>query len=211
MKLGQVGTLFGYLVAGLSGLGLAVFLASQFVEKGLTQQDNPPPSVAVPSSLETDGDVDISKEAVQIPDNPPVEPVAEPAQPQVQAPKVNSYGATQPFLEPFIYDDAGRRDPFVKYKELDPMVNNAMAGPLLPLQRYDLEQLKLVGVIWNVKNPKAMISDPNNQIHVLGKDDRIGRNNGYIAVIREGELVVVETVSVRGTLTYQTRVLELVQ
>ena len=63
--------------------------------------------------------------------------------------------------------------------------------------------------MWDVKNPKAMFIDPNNTVHVIGVDERIGRNNGYVAVIREGEVVVVETQRLRGELIYTTRVLRI--
>jgi type IV pilus assembly protein PilP len=113
------------------------------------------------------------------------------------------------FLEPYIYDPKGRRDPFLPFVETKPLQEGELAGPLLPLQQFDLEQLKLVGIIWNVNDPKAMFTDPQNQVHVVRRDERIGRKNGYIAVIREGEVVVVEAVNVNGDLMYSTRVLKI--
>ena len=114
-------------------------------------------------------------------------------------------------LEPYIYDSERRRDPFEPYVNVQPLESGTFQGPLLPLQRYDLDQLNLIGVLWDVKEPKAMFLDPNKKIHILGKDERIGRNSGYIAVIREGEVVVVESVMVRGELSYTTRTLKMVR
>jgi type IV pilus assembly protein PilP len=113
------------------------------------------------------------------------------------------------FLEPYIYDPKGRRDPFRPYVESKPMEESELAGPLLPLQQFDLEQLRLVGIIWNVTDPKAMFVDPRNQVHIVRRDERIGKRNGYVAVIREGEVVVVEAVNVNGDLMYSTRVLKI--
>jgi type IV pilus assembly protein PilP len=112
------------------------------------------------------------------------------------------------FLEPYIFDPKGRRDPFRPYAE-GPVDEGEMAGPLLPLQQYDLDQLRLVGIIWNVNEPKAMFVDPKSQIHIVRRDERIGRRNGYVAVIREGEVVVVEAVNVNGDLMYSTRVIKI--
>lgn len=113
------------------------------------------------------------------------------------------------FLEPYIYDPKGRRDPFLPFVETKPLEEGELAGPLLPLQQFDLEDLKLVGIIWNVNDPKAMFIDPRRQVHVVRRDERIGRKNGYIAVIREGEVVVVEAINVNGDLMYSTRVLKI--
>lgn len=115
----------------------------------------------------------------------------------------------QSFLEPFIYDTKGRRDPFRPYVEMRAPEEGEMQGPLLPLQRYDIDDIKLTGIIWDVRNPKALFIDPGKQTHILGRDDRIGRNNGYIAVIREGEVVVVEAQRIRGETVYSTRIMKL--
>lgn len=113
------------------------------------------------------------------------------------------------FLVPYIYQQDNRRDPFRPFQEIGPLEGSELVGPLLPLQRYDLSEIKLVGIIWDIRNPKAMFVDPTKKVHTLTKDDRIGRNNGYVAVIREGEVVVVETVNIRGELAYNTRVLQI--
>ncbi len=115
------------------------------------------------------------------------------------------------FLEPYNYDPIGRRDPFVRIGDeasLD-AAHGAQPRPLLPLERYDLNEIKLIGIVWNVKNPRAMFLDPTKKVHVLGKDERIGRNQGYIAVIREGEIIVVETTEKNGELIYSTKVMRL--
>lgn len=117
----------------------------------------------------------------------------------------------QGFLEPFIYDPQGRRDPFRAYTEVQGTDNSGLSvGPLLPLQKFDLDQLKLIGIIWDVRDPKAMFQDPNAKIYTVGKDERVGRNNGYIATIREGEIVVIETLRGRdGETIYTPRILRI--
>ncbi|MEO0335779.1 MAG: pilus assembly protein PilP, partial [Pseudomonadota bacterium] len=82
---------------------------------------------------------------------------------------------------------------------------------LLPLQRFDLDQLNLLGIIWDISDPKAMFKDPNGEIHIVGLEERIGRKNGYIAVIREGEVVVVEASRRKGEVIYTSRVLRMEQ
>lgn len=81
---------------------------------------------------------------------------------------------------------------------------------MTPLQRYELNEFKLVGIMWDVHDPKAMFVDPDHQVHVVGRDESIGKKNGYIAAIREGEVVVVESNRMKdGTLTYKPTVLRI--
>ena len=113
------------------------------------------------------------------------------------------------FLAPFVYDArAGRRNPF----QPPVSIGNTSSNPMLPgspLERYDLDAIKLVGIMWNVRRPKAMFVDPTGDVHTLGLDDRIGRKHGYIAAIRNGEVVVVEPSQFNGQATYSTRVLRI--
>ncbi len=112
------------------------------------------------------------------------------------------------FLEPFIYDIANRRDPFLPFAEFIPQDEGPVRA-LTPAQRYALEELRLVGVMWEVRDPKAMFMDPDDEVLVLGRDESIGNRNGYIAAIREGEVVVVEAIRKRGDIIYKTRVLRI--
>jgi type IV pilus assembly protein PilP len=113
------------------------------------------------------------------------------------------------FLAPFNYDPRGRRDPFVPPAVDRPLSQGVVRGPFLPLQRFDLDKLKLTGIIWDVMHPKAMITDPEGKVHIVGPNTKIGKNNGYIAVIREGEVVVVETSEDEGHLLSSSRVIRL--
>jgi len=127
-------------------------------------------------------------------------------------------------LEPYIYDAEGRRDPFTPFKifvetpivedqiitqEQAPTEAVVQTPETRPLLRYNLSQLNLKAILWNVKKPKIIINDPSNKIHVLSKNDRIGNNSGYIAAIREGEVVVVQKVIVQGKEIVSTKYLRL--
>ena len=154
---------------------------------------------------------------------PPPAPIA-PALPGVKAPPpgVKALGAPTgalqgikskvnplaDIIEDYNYVPKDKRDPFMPFER--PMTVEGMIGPLWPLQGFDLDQLKLVGIIWDVRNPKAMIMDPSGKGYVVRVNERIGRSNGYIARIREGEIVVVESVKgLDGKLTYSTKLMKL--
>lgn len=97
----------------------------------------------------------------------------------------------------FIYEDRDRRDPFMPIlqsrQSLDRRGNRGS-----DLLQYDLTQLTLTAIAWNTKEPKALIRDPKSNIYMVKKRDPIGRNNGYVEDIREGEVIVVESRSIRG-------------
>ena len=118
-----------------------------------------------------------------------------------------------PLLQPFNYDGKERRNPFKPYQNI---VQEDMAsttkealGPILPLGKWDIDQIRLIGIIWSPANPKAMFEVPNKKKFILGKDERIGRNNGYIGTIRREEVVIVEPVIVEGKPNFVTRIMRL--
>jgi type IV pilus assembly protein PilP len=118
--------------------------------------------------------------------------------------------------EGYSYDPTGRRDPFRPYGQSQATIAPNLTSPDQPfkpgdpLQQFDVSQLKVVGIMWEVRNPKAMVKDPVGKLHMIQRQSRIGRNNGFVAVIREGEIVVVEpSISENGLQTATTRVLTL--
>jgi len=103
----------------------------------------------------------------------------------------------QSYMAPFIYESSGSRSPFD-----DPTRNNISSPvdgeikiliPKTPPEQHNLEEIKLKGIIWNTKNPKALFELPGGAGHyTLIKGDKIGKN-GLIFEIREDEVVVVES------------------
>jgi type IV pilus assembly protein PilP len=113
------------------------------------------------------------------------------------------------FLEPFIYDEVNRRDPFLAYGVAAPTGETEAPRILAPIQKFPLSDFRLVGVLWDVKTPKAMVVTSNNELFIVERDQSIGIDNGYVAAIRESEIVVVEPVKKRGDVTYKTTVLRM--
>ena len=136
---------------------------------------------------------------------------------QQDSTNANSGGATPPsaaqndsdmadlqgFLEPFIYDASNRRDPF------QPFIEFREERGIRPTSKYDVEDFNLVGILWDNRDPKAMFVDPEQKVHIVGRDESIGKRNGYVAAIREGEVVVVESQRKQGDIVYKTKVIAL--
>lgn len=116
----------------------------------------------------------------------------------------------------YVYDPKGRRDPFVPpdgFGQIKVIATPGRAeeGDLksMGLESFDIEQLRLVGIMWDVNKPKAMLVGPEDQVFLARPKQKIGRNGGYVAIIREGELVVVEPFEQNGKKAFNTRILEL--
>lgn len=120
--------------------------------------------------------------------------------------------------EQYTYDPRERRDPFKPYRIFKP-APVVGSGPSAtqqstvdlsdPLQRWDLGRFNVVAIMWEVRSPKAMVKDPDGRLFMIGKSTKIGRNGGHVVTIREGEVVVVETIENEGVVAKEVKVLEL--
>src|SRR5206468_9994995 len=90
----------------------------------------------------------------------------------------NSNDPLTGLLDPFDYQARGRRDPFTRPTIDKPVAEGVYHGPFLPLQHFNLNDLKLTAIIWDVTHPKAMIIDPDSKVHIVGPNTKIGKNNG---------------------------------
>ncbi len=100
----------------------------------------------------------------------------------------------QDYLAPFFYDRERFRDPFESQGAAAPLRQGQVYGPFLELQKSRLSDYKLKGLLWNTSNPIAVFADKNGKEFRLGIKDYIGENFGYVASIREKEVVVIQTI-----------------
>ncbi len=63
---------------------------------------------------------------------------------------------------------------------------------LPPLQRYDLGELKFVGVIWTKKGAMGLVEDAEGKGYSVTVGTRIGRSGGIVSRITEKEILVKE-------------------
>jgi Tfp pilus assembly protein PilP len=84
---------------------------------------------------------------------------------------------------------ASLRDPFRPFNlALRP---KAVETPRTPLEQYDVGALKLVAVIYDTQNPKAMVEDDTGLGYTIGVGTKIGNQGGVVKMI-DPERVVVE-------------------
>lgn len=85
----------------------------------------------------------------------------------------------------------GLRDPF-RPLALKARATSRPRENLSPLEKYELGQLKLVAVIWDVKEPRAMVEDSVGLGYTVKVGTPIGPNEGKVKAINPGEIVIVE-------------------
>jgi len=86
----------------------------------------------------------------------------------------------------------GGRDPF-RPMTLRPKINTRARENLSPLEQKDLSQLKVVGIIWDIKEPRAMVEDTAGLGYVVKVGTPIGSNDGTVKAIHRNQVVVEES------------------
>lgn len=89
------------------------------------------------------------------------------------------------------YSSAGKRDPF-RPLSLKPKASQRARENLSPLERYEIGQLRLVAIIWDLKEPKAMVEDATGLGYILKIGTTIGPNEGKVKAIKPAEVVIEE-------------------
>ena len=92
------------------------------------------------------------------------------------------------------YSSVGKRDPF-RPLSLKAKASQRARENLSPLERYELGQLKLVGIIWGIKEPRAMVEDGTGLGYVVKIGTLIGPNEGKVKAIKPTEVVIEEHVT----------------
>jgi Tfp pilus assembly protein PilP len=93
--------------------------------------------------------------------------------------------------EDFTYDATGKRDPFRSFildrlGELDD-------GAKGPLEQFELNQLHVVGVVWDAERQRALVTDPSGRGYVVREGTAIGKNDGRVISIDDNLVLVRET------------------
>ncbi|MGH1468021.1 MAG: pilus assembly protein PilP [Bdellovibrionales bacterium] len=116
----------------------------------------------------------------------------------------------------FIYSEKGRKNPFLRpggLERADPKRDEEdKAVKTTGLEGYDISSFQLTAVMWDIKFPKALVRVSEKETYMIEEGTKIGRRDGYVAKIREGEVVIVEPsqqADEKSTTLYKTQVLKL--
>lgn len=125
-----------------------------------------------------------------LPRQPP-EALSTPATPSQPGILQLETGGETGFGDGFTYDPAGRRDPFAPILQQRPGGDTPDEN-LPPLQRVNLTELNLIGIVWGAYGYTALIQTPDGKGYTVRRGTRIGLNNGVVAAVTERGIIVQE-------------------
>ncbi len=125
-----------------------------------------------------------TKEVVKKPETPKMEkttvsPMADQISPRIEEKK-------------YAYTDAGKRDPFISLIQPEKKKKAVISADLPPLQRVDISELRLIGIVWEGSNYVAMVSTPDGRGYAVRKGTIIGLNKGVVVDIASDHIVIEE-------------------
>jgi len=112
------------------------------------------------------------------------------AAPEGQVPGEAEPEAPAP-VSAYSYEPLGKRDPFRSYV-LD-RLKDVEVSSKGPLEQFELQQLAVLGVVWETNNRRALVSDPSGQAYIVSRGDAIGKNDGRVIDIEDNLVLVRET------------------
>ena len=95
-------------------------------------------------------------------------------------------------------DFTSKKDPFKPAvtaapptdKKSEPVVKKT--GNLLPIQSYETEKFKVVGIITGIKENRALLIDPAGKAYVVRQGMAVGSSDGVVAKVNVNSLDIVE-------------------
>jgi len=91
----------------------------------------------------------------------------------------------------YIYDPKGKRDPFFS-KLLIEEKNEPQAIRKAGLQKYELSELNLVGIIGDSSERRGVVETPEGKSFIIKTGQLIGKKDGIIKDITDKEIVIQE-------------------
>ncbi len=96
----------------------------------------------------------------------------------------------------FSYESLSRPDPFrpfIDFSQIERSIPTDASKDLTPLEKYALNQFKLVGIIMAGENHNyALVEDPEQIGYTVREGDKIGDLSGYVKEINSNEVIVEE-------------------
>lgn len=97
--------------------------------------------------------------------------------------------------EDYHYNPIGKRDPFFSMVFLEEKKETTANKKMVGVQRYELTELSLVGIIWGELGRKAVVETPEGKSYLIKVGTPIGKRDGIVKAITKNELVIQEFTS----------------
>jgi type IV pilus assembly protein PilP len=120
-------------------------------------------------------------------------PKAPPAAPQQAATAPSALPEKEEVEHDYVYDPTGKRDPFQPFIAAQmPVMPTGEQIHVTPLQKYDLNELKLVAIIVGAGEGTAMVEDPEGKGYIIKKGVYVGTNYGEVKAVLKDQVIIEE-------------------
>jgi Tfp pilus assembly protein PilP len=128
-------------------------------------------------------------------------PALPPAQQAKEEPKTGK--------EVYVYEQKGRRDPFVSLVQVAKEKPKRLRGTK-PIENFDVDEIKLIAILWDSKQYYALITLPDGKSYTIRKGTTLGLYGGKVEEITPDSVLIRELVKdYRGQLTTKDTILKL--
>jgi type IV pilus assembly protein PilP len=111
--------------------------------------------------------------------------------------------------EVYVYEQKGRRDPFASLIQITKEKPRRVAGKR-PIENYDVDEIKLIAILWENKEYYALITLPDNKSYTIKKGMTLGLYGGKVVDITRDKVLIQEQVKdYRGQLKTKDTILKL--
>ncbi len=111
--------------------------------------------------------------------------------------------------EVYVYDQKGRRDPFMSLVQLSKEKPKRKPGKR-PVENFDVDEIKLVAILWDTKQYYSLITLPDNKSYTIRKGMTLGLYGGKVEDITKDKVLIREHVKdYRGQPTIKDTILKL--
>jgi type IV pilus assembly protein PilP len=116
---------------------------------------------------------------------------------ETATPTSPNVAAKSPSKVPPVYDPRGKIDPFEPLFKETPEVAQVTKvhkkrAPQTPLERIDISQLKLVGIILAKSGNKALVEESSGKGYIIKPGTYLGTNSGKVVKIEKDRVIVAE-------------------
>ena len=128
----------------------------------------------------------------------PIPPAAKKSEGVRPSPATSETKVEPPLPASYTYDPKGKPDPFRPLytekveKPGDKKTVEISSQGATPLERIELGHLKLVALVWNVPEPRAMVEDSAGKGYILTLGTSVGKSQGKVTQITSSAVIVNE-------------------
>ena len=176
----------------------------------IAKKVEPPPSIEKKPAIKPKSDISKIKQPAAIKPSPGGQKTGSQDRMVASAPVVN----VDLTAIPDKYDPTGKVDPFEPLFREKPTLakkkQRKKRRPQTPLERIDLSQLKLVGIILASSGNRALVEESSGKGYVIRKGTYIGTNSGKVVKIKKETVIVEEEIEdVTGKIAVRKREIKL--